>query len=54
MLKEIFEKRHNSERKGRIKRIQSKAQLHTMGENPRRFQNCPLKTVGGDMFTRIC
>jgi len=25
-----------------------------MGDNPRRFQDHPLKTVGGVVFTRIC
>jgi len=25
-----------------------------MGDNPRRFQDHPLKAVGGVVFTRIC
>jgi len=25
-----------------------------MGDNPRRFQDHPMKTVGGVVFTRIC
>jgi len=40
--------------KRRIKRSSLYAQLSTMGDNPRRFQDHPLKTVGGAVFTRIC
>ena len=29
------------------------AQLLTMGDNPRRVQDIPLRTIGGVVFTRI-
>jgi len=45
---------HNSVRKGRIKQSSRNAQLRTMGDNPITFEDNPLKTVGGVVFTRIC
>jgi len=42
---------HNSVRKRRIKKMQPHAQLRTMGDNPKRFQDHPLKTVV--VFKRI-
>ena len=37
-----------------IKKPSFQAQLHTMGDNPRMFQDHPLKSVGEVVFTRIC
>jgi len=42
-----FKKWHYTVSKGRLN-------LCTMGDNPRRFQDNPLKNVGGVVFTRIC
>jgi len=54
MHKQIFEKRHNFVRKERIKTSSLPVRLHIMVDNPIRFQDHPLKTVGEVVFTRIC
>ena len=53
-MSKYFKKGHNSVRKRTIEKSSIHAQLHTMVDNPRRFQDHPLKTVGGAVFTRIC
>jgi len=40
-------------RKGQIKKNRLHTELYTMADNPIRFQDHPLKTVGV-VFTRIC
>jgi len=37
-----------------MKQSSLNAQLSTMSDNPRRFQNHPLTTVEGVVLTRIC
>jgi len=55
-----LKKGDNSVTKGQIKisslheQQSTNEQQSTMGDNPRRFQDHPLKTVGGAVFTRIC
>jgi len=34
--------------------VSSLCAQHTMGENPRRFQDHQLKTVGGVVITKKC
>jgi len=53
-ISKYLKKGHNSIRKGRINKSSLHAQLHTMGDNPKRFQDHPLKTVEGVVLTRIC
>ena len=53
-ISKYFKKGHNYVRKGRIKKYSLYAQLRTMDENPRGFQDHPLKTVREVVFTRIC
>jgi len=48
-----LKKEHNSIRKGHIKKSSFRTQLHTMGDNPRRFQDHPLKTVEA-VFIKTC
>ena len=54
MHKQIFEKGDIPLLGKDKKKISLHAQLSAMGDNPRRFQYHPLKTVGGVGFTRIC
>ena len=44
--------RRNSVWKGQIDESSLKAQLHIIGDNPRRFPDHPLKTVGEVVLTR--
>ena len=53
-MSEYFKKGHNSVRKRTIEKSSIHAQLHTMVDNPRRFQDQGLKTVGAVVFTNIC
>jgi len=52
-LSKYLDKGHNSVREGQIKRISLYVPT-TMDDHPRRFQDHPLKTVGGIVFTIIC
>ena len=51
-ISKYLKKGHNSVRKGRIHSLHAK--LLNIGDNSRRFQDRPLKTVWGVVFTRIC
>ena len=55
MHKQIFEKgAYNSVRERTNRKPSLYSQLRTMDDNPRRFQDHPMKTVADVVFTRIC
>ena len=45
---------HHSVRQGQLENSSIYTQLRIMDDNPRSFQDHPLKTLGAAVFTRIC